>query len=130
MIKIDKYLVKIEIDLSNGIYKFDGNSSTGKTRLYKELKKLRSFGENVLAYSYFDEQFGIKLEELLKDNPNCQVLLIDRYDMMYGKYKKLLLDYSKNSIVIVDCKKSTTFTGHDGMCSINMTPDKITIWEM
>ena len=129
MFFIDKYNTKIYINLENGLYIFSNQSSTGKTRLYKELKDMYTYGEDVLAYSYSDLLYGTDLAELLKKNPDKKVLLIDRYDMFINQYRGIIAAYSKHSIVMVDCKQEISFTKEDGMCFIEMTDNTISVGE-
>lgn len=62
-------------------------------------------------------------------NPNKKVLLIDRYDMMYGEYTNEIAEYSKHAIVIIDCKRDIRFTNDDKLCYITMTANSITVEE-
>lgn len=59
-----KYNVTINIYLENGIYVFDEDSATGKTRLCNELKELQKLGEPVIGYTYNDDKLGIDLKTL------------------------------------------------------------------
>lgn len=43
----NKYDVEIRIDLENGVYVFDEDSATGKTRLCKQLNELQKLGKQL-----------------------------------------------------------------------------------
>lgn len=125
----NEYSTKINIDLENGLYTFNNMSATGKTRLYKVLKALQLAGEPVAAYSFEDYKYGVDLKAFLEKNRNKCVLLIDRYDMFDGMYRKEIAEYSDASIVLVDYKGKLSFTDNDGLCFIQMTSNSITVEE-
>lgn len=120
---------KINIELDNGLWVFDDMSATGKTRLYKELKKHLIYDGDVVSFSYNDFLLGVDLRDLVSKHSDCKVLLIDRYDMMYGKYTDIINEYADKSIVLIDCKRPLTFTDKDDVCFITMTEDTITVGE-
>lgn len=123
-----KYKSQIVIELEPGIYTFEMESSTGKTRLCKELKKLQAYGEPVIGYTYNDKLSGISLEDMLKRN-KCKVLMLDRYDMYEGDYADIINSVADSTIVMVDCKGEFTVTNKDIPCYISMTVDKIEVTE-
>ena len=84
MIILNKYMPEIRIDLSEGLYVFDSQSATGKTRLRKELRKLQQYGESVASYSYEDYQLGMSIDSVLKPS-RYKVILLDRYDLYNGE---------------------------------------------
>ena len=116
----DGYSTKIDIQLDNGLYEFSDESATGKTRLYKALRDMQRYGEPVLGYSYNDLQYGTDLKSLLAQNKDIKVLLIDRYDMFYEEYAEEVIKYSKNCIVMIDCKKGIDFADTE-TCFIEMS---------
>lgn len=116
----DRYSTKIDIQLDNGLYEFSDESATGKTRLYKTLRDMQRYGEQVLGYSYNDLQYGTDLSSLLAQNKDIKVLLIDRYDMFYGEYAEEIIRCSKNCIVMIDCKQGIAFADTE-TCFIEMS---------
>lgn len=127
MFKNNMYPVQIDIKLENGLYQFNCVSATGKTRLYYLLKDLTLEGVPVIAYSYNEYEAGISLETVIGDR-KPQVILIDRYDMFLNKYKDLLLELSRNCIVLIDCKTMLQFGEYYRVCGIKMTPEKIEVY--
>lgn len=121
-----KYNVKISINLENGIYVFDNESATGKTRLYKELKEHTKLGESVFAYSYNDDKLGIDLDKILKSK-DFKVILLDRYDMYNGSFSDILIDKSKSSIILIDCKNILNINYDADWCYIEMSSGKIEV---
>ena len=67
MYSLNKYNVTINIELEPGIYVFDNQSATGKTRLAKLLSDYQAYGEPVIAYTYNDKLRGISITDFLKD---------------------------------------------------------------
>ena len=126
MLKIDSAQIKVDINLNNGIYHFDCESATGKTRLYYVLKDYQLLGEPVVAYSYEDYLNGVKLDD--KINSNTKLILIDRYDMFKGEYVDLLLKNEKACIVLIDSKETLDFCEYDSVCGINMTKESIEVF--
>lgn len=124
---IDKYRIKIEIDIfENGVYIFDELSGTGKTRLAGLLRKYRSYGENVAAYSYEDYSSGLALNTLNKFNN--AVIMIDRYDLMAPDLIEQIKYLAKHNIVLIDYKGSgISFTEDDNYCSIELNQNKILV---
>lgn len=128
MFRLDKYNVKINIKLENGIYTFDRESSTGKTRLYKVLRQYQSVGEPVSAYTYQDKKLGIPIESVI-DSSKFKLIMLDRYDMYNGDAIELIKKHSKNSIILIDCKLALKGNIDDNWCYIEMTPDLIEVLE-
>lgn len=126
MYKNNKYNVFIDIELENGIYIFDENSATGKTRLCKELKEFQKMGEPVIGYTYGDNNLGINLEEVFK-RINPKVLLLDRYDMYNGTFNNQILQWSNNTIILIDCKGDLEINYDVEWCTIEMTASKIEV---
>ena len=73
MFSLLKYSVKINVNLDNGVYVFDNESATGKSRLYSLVKKYSAYGEPVAGYTFEDYMnYGIdnlidKCEEMYPD---------------------------------------------------------------
>ena len=129
MYRNNKYRFEIDIELDNGVYFFNSMSATGKTNLYKKLKKLSSYGERVLAYTFDDiedkEDKDI-IKDIMKKKP-C-VIMFDRYDLYLGKYDRLIEKIKDRVIVLVDCKTGLNIDDSD-MCSIRFSPRKIEVKE-
>lgn len=127
LVVLDRYNVKIKVALDSGIYVFENYCATGKTRLYKELKRNQIYGENVIAYTYDDIRLGIDFPILLKGR-NHSVIVFDRYDLYNGLYLKDLQSFS-NSVILVDCKGEIKVGIEYKMCYIEMHPDEIEVLE-
>lgn len=121
-----KYGVTIRIDLPNGVYEFNEDSATGKTRLCKELKELQRLGESVIGYTYGDDRLGINLIEVFnKIRP--KVLVLDRYNMYNGTFNNEIVKWSADTIILVDCKGDLQIDCKADWCTIEMTADKIEV---
>ncbi len=126
MYKNDKYDIEININLDNGIYVFDEKFATGKTRLCKVLKELRKLGEPVVGYTYGDDNLGINLIDIT-NKVNPKVLMLDRYDMYNGTFNKELAEWSKNAVILIDCKGNFKTDIYIDWCIIKMKPGKIEV---
>ena len=105
------------INLNNGVYLFGNESATGKTRLYRELRKNQMYGEQVAAYSYHDYLLNIPIENTLIPN-FYQVILLDRYDMYNGVGSEQISLCKENSIILIDCKRGLNFQEIYEFCDI------------
>lgn len=101
MYSLDKYHLKVCVDLPNGLYRFTDTSATGKTYLAKTLNTYQGYGEPVGSYSYIDFRRGAGLVEYAK---GCKLFVVDRYDMYYGHMLEELKTLSKGCIILVDAK--------------------------
>lgn len=126
MFRLDKYAVKIMINLENGIYVFDNESATGKTRLCKLLREYQAYGEKVASYTYNDKLLGVPISEILEPS-KYKVILLDRYDLYEGYGKELINKCAKEAIILVDCKDKFTVTNEEDWCSIDLKPDRIEV---
>lgn len=126
MYSIDKYNVKIKINLESGIYVFDNESATGKTRLAKMLAEYQAYGEPVISYTYNDYLKGISLNNMIK-NKKYEVIMLDRYDLYNGEYSDIIREFSKDTIVLMDCKSEVKNIEDDDWCDITMTADCIEV---
>lgn len=127
MYVITKYSPEIYIELENGIYIFDNESATGKTRLSKFFKKLKAYGEPVDSFTYDDLLRGESLEKVL--HSANRVILLDRYDLYKEKGHDLINACARDSIILIDCKTAFRGSTEDQSCFINMTEDKIEVSE-
>lgn len=126
MYKLDKYSVEVIVNLDNGIYVFDNESATGKTRLCKLLREYQAYGEKVASYTYNDKLIGVPITEILVPN-KYEVILLDRYDLYEGYGKELINKCAENTIILVDCKDKFTVTNEEDWCTIKLQPDKIEV---
>lgn len=126
MYYLDKYSVTIDIKLEPGIYVFDNQSATGKTRLAKLLSEYHAYKEPVVSYTYNDKLKGISLADYLKDN-EPKVILLDRYDLYNGDYAETIMEYSNESVILIDCKSEVKNIADDDWCTIEMTQNKIEV---
>ena len=104
MYRVDKYYMKVHIDLEPGVYVFPCASAEGKTYLATILEKFRNYKEPVRAYSYSDFNDGVPLSSVL-DPERYQVVLLDRYDLYYGEGVEDIKAFAKKSILLIDCKR-------------------------
>ena len=120
-----EYNPNVIINLNNGIYIFDNEPATGKTRLCKHLKKLKAYGEPVDSFTYNDLLRGDKLDTVLI--PDNKVILLDRYDMYRNDGHDLINECAKDSIILIAC--NTPFIGslYSEICYIEMTEDSIEV---
>lgn len=124
----DSYFPKIYIDLQNGIYLFDNQSATGKTRLCKELRKNEKYGEPVASYSYDDYLLKIPISTVL--NPDkYKVIMLDRYDMYNGAGADLIMECKDRCVILIDCKHTLNFSANCDFCFIEMTESTIEVSE-
>lgn len=119
MFKLDKYRVKIDIQLDKGLYVFDSEAATGKTRLTKAIKRYMCYDAGVCAYTYNDKQCGIPIENVLVPK-KYELIVVDRYDMYRDYGYDLILECAKESIVLVDSKRGAFFNEMNDFCTIEM----------
>lgn len=126
MYYLDKYSVTIDIKLEPGIYVFDNQSATGKTRLAKLLSEYQAYKEPVVSYTYNDKLKGISLTDYLKGN-EYKVILLDRYDLYNGDYAETIMQYSNEAVILIDCKSEVKNIADDDWCTIVMNQDRIEV---
>lgn len=127
MYLVDKYTIKLCIDLDSGIYVFDPESATGKTRLCGLLHKYQAYGEPVLSYTSDDYVIGLTISDLLKGK-SCKVLMLDRYDRYAGAFEKEINELAKTSIILIDCKGELHIDCDFKNCSIKMEEKSIEVF--
>lgn len=128
MISLVKYNPNIYIKLNTGIYIFDNESATGKTRLCKELRKNQAYGESVASYSYNDYLLRTPISAVLTPN-KFDVIMLDRYDMYNGVGSDLIKECATNSIILIDCKAPLKVSAMCDICFISMSSDRIEVSE-
>lgn len=126
MYRVDGYNIKLIFSLENGVYIFDNESATGKTRLCGLMKKYQSYGEPVASYTYSDLNLGIPIESILVPD-KYRVIMLDRYDMYEGAGAEKILECAETSIVLIDCKHGFSVTDEDDWCTLEMKPDTIEV---
>lgn len=126
MFKIDKYRIDVEVNLENGVYIFDGYSSTGKTYLYKLAEKYRHYGEKIVGYTYNDFIDSVNIDKVL-DNTKYKLAVLDRYDMYYGEGIKAIQEFAKNGIVLVDTKRGVIPPNESKPCYLYLSGLKILV---
>lgn len=124
----DKYSIMIHIKLGNGLYVFDSEASTGKTRLFKELRKHQTYGEAISTYTYNDKLLGHRIEDALIPN-KYKVIMLDRYDQYEGDGAELINECAKTCIILIDCKESFSASTEDKWCTIKMSAKLIEVIE-
>lgn len=125
MFTINKALIKIDIQLNNGVYYFDEELATGKTRL---TKLLRGYMQDfpVSSYSYDDLVAGLDFDKVVKPSEQ-KLLVIDRYDLYKGRFKEQIEKLAKTGIVILDCNGDPLIPCE--LCYLNMQDDKIEVYD-
>lgn len=127
MFKIDKYNIKVEFNMDNGIYVPTCEAGTGKTWLCKTLKKYNSFGESVAAYDYQDYKNSIQLKDIVIPN-RYKAIMIDRYDMFSEDIDESLFNLCRNNtIIIVDSKFGLNSIDYD-VCKFQLGMNSIKVW--
>lgn len=117
----------VSINLNNGVYQFDCESATGKTRLYDVIKSYQYDGYNVTSYSYNDLQDGLNLEDVV-NRVQPSLLMIDRYDMFPDMYHDIIEKLSSKCIILIDSKEILSFGEYYLSCGIKMTPTNIEVY--
>ena len=117
MFIIDKFRVKVKVNLEPGIYEADNESATGKTWLCNLLKQYHAYGQPVAGYTYNDYKEHLPLPSDVK------LLVMDRYDMYNGAFAKELLALSKTAVVIIDSKYGARGLGLVNSCFVLIESD-------
>ena len=126
MITLANNVPEIHIHLDNGLYLYNSESASGKTRLCKELKKLQQRDERVSGYTYEDYQLGIPIITVL--NPDkYDVVALDRYHMYNGVGAEHIVECAKQCIVLIDCKSDLKINTMYEYCFIEMRKDAIEV---
>lgn len=100
MLQYSDASMSVTIDLDPGIYAFERESATGKTRLYKYLEQLSASGESVAVYNYTSYRTGAKI---VPSEPD--LLMVDRLDMFSNDFEFLKqLNGLTNTVVLIDAK--------------------------
>lgn len=118
--------VDIILDLSNGVYVFVNESSTGKTRLAKLLHEYRVAGKPVASYTYSDVVLGRDIAEVF--NERYKVIYLDRYDLYNGMGSDLIQRRQDDAIILIDCKQGTKIRCPKKICHIDMTLEQIRVY--
>lgn len=95
---------RIAINVDKGVYIFDNESATGKTRMCQILDLLESRGERVKSYSYKDYKNGVDLDRFAG---SFDLLVVDRYDMFRGALGGVLDCMRDKCVVLLDCKSGS-----------------------
>lgn len=126
MYKNTLYVPEVEINLNPGVYVFDSEPATGKTRLCKHLKLLRAYGEPVASLTYNDILTGMDMTSVF--NPGNVVIMLDRYTMYSNLGHDLMNAMRNESIILVDCKDGFIEGCDTEDCCIEMTENKIKVF--
>ena len=126
MFQLNKYNTKLTIALENGIYLFDNQSATGKSRLCSVLKEYGAYGEPVIGYTYADLRRGMDISLALIPE-KYKVVMLDRYDMYCGAGKELIKQCAGSSIILIDCKGEFPVTNEYDWCYIEMKAHSIEV---
>lgn len=128
MLSIEEYKDKIYINLENGVYIFDDESATGKSRLCSLMKEYRGNGRlDIFGYTYID-RYDISFEQVFNKG-KTKVVLLDRYDMYLGEAAEWISKYKNDMVILIDCKgefKDIDVEDWD-YCYIKMTVNSIEV---
>lgn len=127
MYENNKYSVSIRIRLENGVYVFNKQPATGKTRLAKELRDIQAYDGDAASYTYNDKLLGRTISECF--SPRFKVILLDRYDMYNGDGAELIKEYADNAVILLDCKdmNGPKIDCDYDICFIEMTSSHIEV---
>lgn len=132
MYRLDKYNVKLDIDLENSIYIFDPDSSTGKSRLYWLIREYMEMEKEIYSVSYGDILRGENPAEIIAER-NPVLVMFDRFDMYINQgYKELLKSLSDRAIVLVDYKGEEKITNGSAewLAFLDVQLDKIEVYSV
>ena len=118
--------VKITFHLEKGVYVFPPISATGKTYLAKLVRYSCTAGARVFSYSYTDYYIGLPIAKAF-DSEKYDVVILDRYDMYVGEGLAEMKDFSRNGLVLVDCK-SEYLDSCSEICLIALKKDSIDVY--
>lgn len=131
-IKYNGYInhLYVDIDLYPGLFIFDPESGAGKTLLCNKLIEGRSIFPNIAVYSYTHEvRYGRDFN--MNDFLNADIVIIDRYDMLFPKYIKQIEELSKTKAVVLDYKGSDYIWPFDNImrvASLTMSKREIEVY--
>lgn len=134
MYKIEKYKVKIYINLDNGLYIFPDESATGKTRLGTLLESYGYFGNRTGYLTYKTGSKEYRDEIMGLEQGYFKVIMLDRCDMCYDVFNDItvinkLRKLSEESIVLADCKGQCKLFDIADLCFIDMAEASIEVSE-
>ena len=119
MINYDQARIKVRIELEPGIYCFRPFSATGKSYLYRTLNQLRRIGCSCRGYTYEDYKEGVPFPT------DCEVVVVDRYDMYQGKCDAEMEKAAIHGIVLVDLKSPVPPKSLCRYCSVELPAQDI-----
>lgn len=118
--KSDKYRIKLNINLPNGIYVLGAESGLGKTYLASWLKRLCGYGEPVTAVQCDTEIIKLPLKQSIPHK--CKVFMLDEYTL-YNNRSDIsceLEELSKDMVVLIDCKVKPNLSCEFGYAYISL----------
>lgn len=127
MIEFTEYRTHITIDLEPGIWVFDNESTTGKSRLCKCLRDLELLGQPACGYSYEDMLLGRDLHNILTCG-KYRVIMLDRYDMYPDAEHAEICECAKNTVVLLVCMRGFKGSNTDEVCFIDMSESSIKVY--
>ncbi len=89
----------VRVNLEPGVYPFEAESATGKTRLYKYLESLSASGLNVAAYNYTSYRTGARVTP-----SRPELLIVDRLDMFCTDAFLRSLSVYTDAVILLDIK--------------------------
>lgn len=126
MYKLSGLSREIDIQLNCGVYVFSRQSAEGKTFLSKMLNNYGMDGKNVISFTYNNFRNGLSLDTLL-NGKHYDVVMLDRYDMYFGQFEDTIERLGKESIVLIDSKKSPEFKISPRVCTIRFDLQRIKV---
>ena len=120
---------KISIYASPGIYFFGPEAGTGKTYLYKCIKKLSCEDNSLTAYTYSDYYNGISLKERFEKFPP-RVVVIDRFDLFRDDTSicEALMSVMKSAVVLIDLKNINGVELPIGFAGIDLQLNELEVY--
>ena len=108
----------INIQYKAGVFFFEDESATGKSKLGKLFKQMMLDDIDVACYTYGDLiEYRLTLEEYLK-NRKVSILLIDRYNLYPDKFHDTI-----NNLVKSGCMVLVDLTNSDAYDDVNIDLD-------
>lgn len=99
---------ELNIQLNPGLYRFSGESASGKTMLLTMLRAYSQFDKSVsiCAITYDENLYGLVPTKL--KSQDWDIIMLDRLDMYFdSEICKALLELCGKSVVLLDIKDNT-----------------------
>lgn len=118
---------KIQINVENGVYRFDNKSGTGKSYICKILSAITT-RKDFLCLDASNYDLVHSLKDVHK-NRSLKVIILDRYDLYINEFKEQIEDLRDEVIILIDCKHPNKLAFETGYCGIDFTEDKLEVFD-